>query len=162
MTGKLSWKLICLLSPSSPLVQSSPMSSPVPTSSPEWAPVSHSSHERDSVPKSSQEWALTPEAHEYMWPGSCCTPPALGPSSLLPGSSLLRHLPGLCPSSSSQRSILLLTLLLRSHPLWFYGVRTHLSGRGRYVRIMDLFCPRFCSVFPYLVMFLSSFSVIIS
>ncbi len=45
----------------------------------------------------------------WLWPGSCCAPPAPGPSCLLPGSSFLRRLSCLCPSSSSWASSLIPT-----------------------------------------------------
>ncbi len=69
-----------------------------------------------------------------LWPGSRQAPPAPGPSCLSPGSSLLRRLPGLCLPAPSRVSVLLLSLLLSSHPPLpfgcFYGARTHLPGGG--------------------------------
>ncbi len=79
----------------------------------------------------------------WLWPGSCQAPPAPDPSSLLPGSSLLRHLPGLCQPAPSRVSVLLLSRLLSSHPPLpfgcYYGARTHLPGGGRYVTPLDCF-----------------------
>ncbi len=70
----------------------------------------------------------------WLWPGSRQAPPALGPSCLSPGSSLLHHLPSLCLPAPSRVSVLLLSLLLSSRPPLpfgcFYGVRTHLPGGG--------------------------------
>ncbi len=75
--------------------------------------------------------------------GSSCAPPAPGLSCLFPGSSLLRHLPGLCLPAPFPMSVLLLTLLLSSRttlPIWcFLRCKDAPSGGGRYVRIVDCF-----------------------
>ncbi len=90
----------------------------------------------------------------WLWPGSCCAPPAPGPSCLFPGSSLLRRLPGLCLPAPSRVSVLLLSRLQSSHPPLpfgcFCGARAHLPGGGRYVTCQDclvFFAPHvFCDL----------------
>ncbi len=87
----------------------------------------------------------------WLWPGSSCAPPAPGPSCLFPGSSLLRHLPGLCQpappgcSSSSWASALVPTRF--PPPLLFHGARTHLPGGGSNVTPLDCFVVFLLHVF---------------
>ncbi len=70
----------------------------------------------------------------WLWPGSCCAPPAPGPSCLFPG---------LCLPAPSRVSVLLLSRLQSSHPPLpfgcFCGARAHLPGGGRYVTCQDCF-----------------------
>ncbi len=75
----------------------------------------------------------------WLWPGSSCAPPAPGSSCLFPGSTLLRHLPGLCQPDPSRVFVLLLSLRLGPPPLLFHGARTHLPGGGSNVTPLDCF-----------------------
>ncbi len=145
------------VTPAPPLISGSPPRSPEP-SAPPWPPGSSASTwlvgsppwappPPATLPLVAPPWSRRPsllhcssirQLHRgpssWLWPGSCCAPPAPGPSCLLPGSSHLHHPLGLSLPPPSRLSFLVLCLLLSSHPPLpfgcFYCARTHLPGGG--------------------------------
>ncbi len=86
----------------------------------------------------------------WLWPGSCCAPPALGPSWLLPHSSpplssVCRPPPG-CPSSSRATS----QVPTRPSSCCFHSARTHLLGGGDVSGLWTCLCGLLLPVTQFL------------